>query len=90
MSAWLPKVVEPSKQQGLAAVFFLILYPYYLIRVIYSRRRMGKISFAHSTYIHPSQARNRLASKGRKITSKSRPPLVGGSTRYLLIVSLLA
>ena len=32
MSAWLPKVVEPSKQQGLAAVFFLILYPYYLIR----------------------------------------------------------
>ena len=45
---------------------------------------MGKISFAHSTYIHPSQARNRLASKGRKITSKSRPPLVGGSTRSLL------
>ena len=32
MSAWLPKVVEPSKQQVLAAVFFLILYPYYLIR----------------------------------------------------------
>ena len=34
MSAWLPKVVEPSKQQVLAAVFFLILYPYYLIRAI--------------------------------------------------------
>ena len=32
MSAWLPKVVEPSKQRVLAAVFFLILYPYYLIR----------------------------------------------------------
>ena len=58
-------------------------------RPIYSRRRMGKISFAHSTYIHPSQARNRLASKGRKITSKSRPPLVGGSTRSLLTVSLV-
>ena len=43
---------------------------------------------AHSTYIHPSQARNGLASKGRKITSKSRPPLVGGSTRSLLTVSL--
>ena len=70
MSAWLPKVVEPSKQQVLAAVFFLILYPYYLIRGLAARHKYllplskAPCVIGYFQPLHPYTNRHQAYSKG--------------------------